>query len=458
MKTILAHVYYLKEDEVEHKNMRLYPPLGLLYISAYLEKMKLDHLVYDGTFNSADEFRLFILKNRPGIIGLYANFLVRRNILDIIHFVRSTDDLKETKIIIGGPDARFHTTDYLDKGVDYVISGEGEITFYELVSALRKNQSPNKILGLTFYEKNKKLRFTGERPHIENIDKLPFPARNKIDLSKYLESWKSNHGYSSITVNTQRGCPYSCRWCSHAVFGDTYRRRSPEDVVGELEYLIRKYNPDSFWFVDDVFTMNRRWINEFSKILDQKGIKISFECISRSDKLDEDIIKTLKKSGCKLIWIGAESGSQNVLDLMDRRVVIEDVQTMISLAKENRIETGTFIMLGYPGETVADIQLSIDHLILCDPDYFTINLAYPIKGTKFYDQVKDRILNFNWSDTPDKDLEFKRIYSKLFYQLALRKVYNKVHAAKSRKQKEYRNFLKYSIKGNIAGILMKLLT
>jgi len=159
-----------------------------------------------------------------------------------------------------------------------------------------------------------------------------------------------------------RGCPYTCKWCSHAVYGDTYRRRSVENVVKELKIIAEDYSPDRIWFVDDVFTQSEKWILSFSEVVKSEKLNIEYECITRADRLNENILNSLKDSGCKMLWIGAESGSQKVLDLMDRRVDADKVREVLLMAKRIGIDTGTFIMLGYPGETQKDINETITHL------------------------------------------------------------------------------------------------
>ena len=454
---MLIHAYFLEEDKAEQKVMRPYPPLGLLYVSGYLKKNGVDHEVFDGTFRSFQDLKHQLENQKPDTIGLYANFLTRKNILKIMDHIRSSEALRDIKIITGGPDVRHHKENYLQYGADYLVVGEGEVTFYELVNKLTKGDDPDKIQGIAFKKNGGDVIFTDERLHLKNLDELPLPSRDKIDLQLYLDAWKSHHGSNSMTINTQRGCPFSCRWCSHAVFGDTYRRRSPDAVVDEIEHLTKEYHPDSFWFVDDVFTMSEKWLEEFASLIKIRNLQISYECITRSDKLNEEVIKTLKDSGCTLVWIGAESGSQKVIDLMDRRVDVHQVREMIQLAKEHGIQTGTFIMLGYPGETPEDIDASIAHLKESDPDYFTINEAYPIKGTKMYTDVESYIAkDYNWSDVPDREIKFRRIYSDLFYKFAVRKVFNEVYAQKSKTKGKTINFIKHKLKSQIAGMAMKM--
>jgi radical SAM superfamily enzyme YgiQ (UPF0313 family) len=202
-------------------------------------------------------------------------------------------------------------------------------------------------------------------------------------------------------------------------------------VVLELARLRDKYAPDRYWFVDDVFTISKAWLQEFQLLLREHKVKISYECITRADKMDEEIIELLKETGCYRVWIGAESGSQKVLDLMDRRVKAGYVREMITMSQKAGIETGTFLMLGYPGETIADIDESLNHLQQANPDLFTLTIAYPIKGTAFYEDIRKTLKvpsSLNWGEYSDRDLDFKRTYSRGFYRHAIRYLHHSMSA------------------------------
>ena len=200
-------------------------------------------------------------------------------------------------------------------------------------------------------------------------------------------------------------------------------------MAEEIEGLVKRYQPDSLWFVDDVFTIAHRWLEELTLELERRKVHVPYECITRADRLNEKVIGLLKRSGCFRVWIGAESGSQKVLDAMDRRVTVEQVRDMIQLSKRHGIETGTFIMIGYPGETEADIVATIEHLKRADPDQFTITVAYPIKGTPFWEEVKQDIVELRpWSRTTDCDQHRRRPHSSLYYELAVSRVVNEVRS------------------------------
>lgn len=426
MDVFLTHAYFLNDDPKEKEIMRPYPPLGLLYIASFLEKNEVPCRVFDSTFSHFENLKETLLEEKPAIVCMYVNLMTRLRVLDVITFIKAS--LPQTQIILGGPDVRYNAEELLLHGANYIIIGEGELTSLELITAIQKNQPAtiDSIQGLAFL-KDGLIHFTEERVKLKIIDELPFPARDKIDLNAYQEVWRKHHNMSTISISTMRGCPYTCKWCSRAVYGLSYRRRSPELVVDEIEHIYNTYQPDSLWFVDDVFTVNHKWLRQFHELIKKRGLKISYECISRADRMNEEVIALLKESGCFRVWIGAESGSQKVIDLMDRRVDVNKVRDMILATREAGMEAGTFIMLGYPGETEEDILETIHHLKTSNPHHFTITVAYPIKGTELFTEIEHKqTKNFNWTENTDRDRDFERAYNRKYYDYAVRRVVNEV--------------------------------
>lgn len=420
MKIVLTHGYFLAEDPKEQLIMKPYPPLGILYISAYLEQHNFPNEVFDSTFSSIEKLKSYLLQERPDIIGIYTNLMTKLNVLKIISFIKNEFSLQHTKIILGGPEVRNHKEKFLEYGADIIVFGEGEETMLEIAEAFSKNDvSWNNIAGIAFKE-NGNIVTGAERILIKDINSLPFANRKKIDLQKYFDAWKQKHGISMLNVSTMRGCPYSCKWCSRAVYGTSYRRRNPALVVDEIESLQQQYAFDKIWFVDDVFTINPKWLRAFANEVQQRGIKISYEIITRADRLTEESVQLLKQSGCFRVWIGAESGSQKIIDAMDRRVKVEQVREMIRLVKSYDMEAGTFIMLGYPGEDEKDIIETLHHLKYSDPDFYTITVAYPIKGTPLYSEVENVFTqDLEWETSTDRDIDFRRSYSRRYYEHAM---------------------------------------
>lgn len=445
MNILLTHGYFLKEDPAEQKIMMPYPPQGLLHINAYLTANGISSRLFDATFSSFYELTTFLLENRPEILGIYCNLLTRINIVKIIRFIRKEETLENTIIILGGPDIRYHTENYLAGGANFCVIGEGEETLRELITQLEAGISDfSGIHGIAYKGDKGDVISTQARPFIKNIDDLPFPDFDQVPLLHYFHAWKKHHGFSSMTVSTMRGCPYTCKWCSKAVYGNSYRRRSPEKVVMELARLNELYHPDQYWFVDDVFTISKKWMQDFLHHLQKNNLKIRYECITRADKMDEETVNLLKETGCFKVWIGGESGSQKVLDRMDRRVSAEQVREMIIMSKKAGLETGTFLMLGYPGETLGDIVETLHHLKLAHPDHFTLTLAYPIKGTAFYEEVATTLrepISGHWGDYSDRDLDFRRTYKTGFYKHAMRFLNHQMAAYSYKSVKERLSFL-----------------
>ncbi|MDO6596407.1 radical SAM protein [Oceanihabitans sp. 2_MG-2023] len=459
MSIILTHAYYLFEDPKEQLIMRPYAPLGLLYISAYLNENHIENHLYDTTFYSKEEQLNFIEKKQPKAIAIYTNLMTKINVIKLVNILKKDAKYGFPKIILGGPDITYNCENYLNTGVDFLIIGEGEQTTLELYQAIANNKNYSDIPGIAYLE-NGSVKKTAPRVKMKSLELLPLPNRAAIPVEKYLDTWKTHHGKSSMTISTQRGCPYTCKWCSTAVYGQSYRRRPANMVAQELKMLKETYSPDSIWFVDDVFTVSHKWIKSFhEEVLKQDAI-IPFECITRAERLDDEILQLLKEAGCFRIWIGAESGSQKIIDAMDRRVDVNVVKEAIQKTNALGIETGTFIMVGYPGEDEEDIRETISYLKAANPTHFTITIAYPIKGTSLYNEIENKItVQPNWETTTDREIDFKRTYSRKYYDFAVRRIVNEVNYNKELlkgKEKNRLSSLKLKTKSIIAKTGMKL--
>jgi anaerobic magnesium-protoporphyrin IX monomethyl ester cyclase len=452
MDVLLTHGYFIHEDEKEQAIMRPYPPLGLLYISAYLKRTKLNVEVFDSTFSSFENLKNLILKKRPKVLCVYTNLVTKVNVIKLMKWKNSNDELSDIKILLGGPDVTYNYENYLNVGADALAVGEGEETCQEWCEAILTNSDISAINGLVYKVEGKIVK-NPPRIKVKNVDDLPQPDRAAIDLKKYIDVWKEKHGKSTISISTQRGCPYTCKWCSTAVYGMSYRRRSASLVADEIEAIIRDYNPDSLWFVDDVFTVSHKWITALHAEFVKRGIKIGFECITRAERLNDEVLTQLKEMGCEKIWIGAESGSQRIIDEMDRRVDIDMVKEMIIRTKSFGIQTGTFVMVGYPKETIEDIELTVAYLKAAAPDNYTITIAYPIVGTGLHTQIKSDIINpdLDWQSTTDRDIDFKRSYSRGYYDHAVRYVVNAVaeHINKEQGKPWFKNYVKAKVSRTI---------
>ncbi|MBK8556970.1 MAG: B12-binding domain-containing radical SAM protein [Lewinellaceae bacterium] len=439
MQVLFSHGYFIEDDPREQRIMRPYP-LGLLYLAGWLEKHGVSNSVFDTTFSTKTVLFDHLTSEKPPVLALYTNLMTKLNVIEIMRFVRSQEALKNTLLVVGGPDVSYNIQNYLEAGADVVVIGEGEQSMLDLALAYEGHRNWleqfGHIPGIAFLQPDQTVHQTGPREKIRDIDTLPFPKRDAIDLSLYLQAWKKVHGKSAVSISTQRGCPYTCRWCSTAVYGQSYRRRSPENVVDEIEQLQRDYDFDLVWFVDDVFTVSHKWVENFAAELKKRKVTVQFECITRADRLNEEVLRTLSEMGCFRIWVGAESGSQRIIDAMDRRVDVGQVREMIRAARRTGIQAGTFIMLGYPGETEADIREAGRHLKESGPDLFTITVAYPIKGTGLYEEVAaTTTMDLPWQEHTDRDIDFPRTYSRKYYDYAVRWTVNAVNWHQERQKK-----------------------
>lgn len=433
MDILLSHGYFIAEDPHEQQIMKPYPPLGLLYIASHLKAKGFAVEVFDSTFENLSGFETYLSQTRPGLVGLYVNLMTKQNVLKMIHLCRQAG----ATVVLGGPEPPHYAGQYLDFGADVIVIGEGELTLQELIPHLARH-GPHRlesIRGIVFRDSSGRVVRTPPRPFIANLAAQPWPDREAIPMERYLQTWKSHHGASSVSVITARGCPYTCTWCSHSVFGKTHRRSTPQAVADEVAWIAQRYRPDMLWYADDVFTIHPRWFGQYAAELKARGLKIPFECISRADRLNEQIVDALAGMGCYRLWLGAESGSQRILDAMQRRTTIEDVQAKTKMLQARGIQVGMFIMLGYLGEEIADIQATADHLKKSGPDTFLTTVAYPIKGTAYYRAVEDRLVApLEWPARTDRDLKIAGRHSRRFYNHATRWLVSQVNLYQLRRK------------------------
>lgn len=438
MDILLSHGYFIAEDEHEQKVMKPYPTLGLLYISSHLKAKGLAVELFDSTFESLASFAAYMGRTRPGIVGLYVNLMTKFNVLKMLPICKAVGAI----VVLGGPEPVNYADDYLAAGADLIVRGEGEETLEELVPHLiRYGLNRLEGIGGIIYRDDSGRSITNlPRPQIKTLSDQPWPDRPAIPMARYLETWKTHHGHSSISLITGRGCPYTCTWCSHSVFGNTHRHRSVEDVVNEVSWLQEQYQPDQLWYADDVLTIMPRWFLEYAQALKQRNIRLPFECISRADRLNEAVIEALAEMGCYRLWIGSESGSQRILEAMKRKAEVSDVQAKAKMLKNKGIQVGMFIMLGYDQENMADLEATVDHLKKSNPDVFLTTVAYPIKGTAYYQAVENKVIShLAWEARTDRELGVSGRYSRRFYDHATRWLVNEVnlHQARQRGSRRY---------------------
>jgi anaerobic magnesium-protoporphyrin IX monomethyl ester cyclase len=415
MRLLLTHGYFLGEDPKEARIMKPYAPLGILSLSAHLRNKGFPVEIYDSTFGSREEIFSILDSGPTGVLGVYGNLMTRRNVLDLLARARANG----WKTILGGPEPTNYAEEYLAAGADLIVAGEGELAMERLMASRLAPSAWPDIPGIVFRAPGGSVVRTGPAQQISNLDAQPWPDRESVDIPRYLKVWRDHHGSGSVSLITARGCPYHCNWCSHSVYGKSHRRRSPASVASEVAWILDRYRPDMLWFADDVFTIHHGWIAEYESQMRARGLHIPFECITRADRLDPRMAETLARLGCFRVWIGSESGSQRILDAMERGVKVEQVRQAVSQCKQHGIQTGMFLMWGYEGEEIGDIEATVEHVKQCRPDIFFTTVSYPIKGTPYFERVASKLVNvLPWQDSTDRDFAVRGRHSRRFYQYA----------------------------------------
>ncbi len=432
-KILFANSYFLNHDPKELKAMNLYAPLGTLYAASYLKQKGYEVSLFDTMLaDSENDLTKYLRILKPGIVAIYDdcfNYLTKMCLTRMRDAAfRMSEIAKEfgCKVIVASSDATDHKEKYFNHSADYIISGEGEITLGEIVDWLNNSSAKdlNEINGLSFLNNNE-IVTTRKRSPVKDIDTLPFPDWNLIDIERYKKLWYKHRGYFSMNLVTTRGCPFHCNWCAKPIYGQVYNSRSPENVVSELIYLKEHYSPDHIWFCDDIFGLKPNWIVKFDEVINKSNAKIKFKCLSRADLLlKEDNIKHLASAGCDSIWIGAESGSQKILNAMEKGTTVRQIYECRKLLKRNNIKTGFFLQFGYSTESKKDIELTLKMVRDLMPDDIGISISYPLPGTKFYERVLSQMkYKHNWEKSDDFEMMFDGEFTTRYYRI----LHNKIH-------------------------------
>lgn len=422
-KVLLTHSYFLAFDPKQAKAKQPYPPLATLYAASVLKQgnaLSFHDVMFDG---DTSEIKSAIEKITPDFFVICDdgfNYLTKMCLTNMraaaMEMCRYAAD-RGSVVIVASSDATDHANTYLNEGASYIISGEVEQTLPELIHGLKNSADVFQIPGL-IYNAGGVMQRTPARNVIKNLDKLSFPYWDLIDIERYRSVWRSGGRSLSLNIVTTRGCPYKCNWCAKPIYGNRYNSRSPENVAGEIEMLVKKYNPSHFWMSDDIFGLKPGWVENFDNALKSRGLKIRYKIQSRADLLtDEATVKALADSGCESVWMGAESGSQKILDAMDKGIKVEEISTATSLLKKYGIKACFFLQFGYPGERIDEIQLTLKMVDELKPDDIGVSVSYPLPGTKFFETVKGSMgEKKNWSHSDDLDLMFQNEYPSDFYK------------------------------------------
>jgi anaerobic magnesium-protoporphyrin IX monomethyl ester cyclase len=437
MKSILfTHSYFLRYDPKQWQLSQPYPPLGTLYAAALMRENDYEVALFDTMFVSDPEEVIAIIeKNKPDYFVIYDdgfNYLTKMCLTNMRKAAFSMSKIAKAEgctVIVSSSDSTDRYEEYLKEGADFVIIGEAEQTLSELTNYIESGGIDFfSIKGLAYVQNGNVIKTPG-RAVLKDLDSLPLPAWDLVDIEQYKQAWLKSTGYFSLNMSTTRGCPFKCNWCAKPIYGNRYNSRSPENVLTEIKLLKEKYDMDHIWFCDDIFGLKPGWVIEFTKLVQQENISIRFKIQSRADLLvDADIVTALAAAGCENVWIGAESGSQKILDAMDKGISIQQIRDSTWLMKEAGIKPSFFIQFGYPGELKDDIGLTIDMINELLPFEIGISVSYPLPGTTFYEKVKVELnKKANWTDSNEMALMFQNTYQPSYYKQLHRYVHQNYH-------------------------------
>jgi radical SAM superfamily enzyme YgiQ (UPF0313 family) len=436
---LFGQSYYLRFDPKLWAAMQPYPPLGALYAASYLRQGGYTVALFDAMLaDSEAAWEAALERHQPRWAVLFEdnfNYLSKMCLLrmrEAAFTMIAAAKARGCAVILCGADATDHAALYLQHGADYVLLGEGEITLRELTASLtgRDLKPLDQILGLAYQAQspitNHQLPisslqppvFTPRRPDLRDLDSLPFPAWDLVDVPRYQALWRARHGHYSMNLVTTRGCPYHCNWCAKPIWGQRYNVRSPENVVAEIVWIKAHFHPDHLWFADDIFGLKPGWIERFAQLLRAAEAVLPFKCLTRADLVTPPVAAALAAAGCQTVWMGAESGSQKILDAMEKGDTVADLYAATQRLRAHGIAVGFFLQFGYPGETWADIQLTLKMVRDCLPDDIGISVSYPLPGTKFYERVKLELGDQrNWVDSDDLAMLYRGPFSSEFYRV-----------------------------------------
>ncbi len=449
MKTniLFSHSYFMRFDPKQWTTGQPYAPLGTLHAASLMREHGYIVSLFDTMFaRQPEEIIPYLERDKPGIFVIYDdgfNYLTKMCLTNMREAAFKMIQLAKQRgctVIVSSSDSTDRYEMYLNEGADFILLGEAELTLLHLVNTIgEQDKDLFQLEGLAFKHNNAVVK-TKRRDVIKELDSLPFPAWDLVDIEPYKKIWLKSSGYFSMNMGTTRGCPFKCNWCAKPIYGNRYNSRSPEHVITELLMLKERYHFDHIWFCDDIFGLKPGWLNAFADLVEKNTLRFRFKMQGRVDLLlQEDNIKALARAGCDNVWMGAESGSQKILDAMDKGTTVEQICAATRLLKKNGIKPSFFIQFGYPGETKEDIGLTIDMINRLLPHEIGISVSYPLPGTVFFENVKNQLqLKTNWTDSDELALMFRNTYQPSFYK----QLHRYVH-------KNYRKHLAFESAKNI---------
>jgi anaerobic magnesium-protoporphyrin IX monomethyl ester cyclase len=381
--------------------MQPYPPLQTLLAAACLRRAGFSVALFDSTLEAPQPgFELALERHRPRLVAVIEdnfNYLTKMCLTrnrEVAHWMARVCGVAGIPAVVNGADASDRASEYRTAGFQYVIRGEVEQAIVDIAQGSDPPRTPP-----------------------AELDSLPMPAWDLIDAAPYRDAWQQAHGYFSLNLVSSRGCPYRCNWCAKPIWGDSYRSRSARLVAEELREVKRRFAPAHIWFADDIFALSQQWTHEFAEAVEELDAKIPFKMQSRCDLMTRETVADLRRAGCDEVWMGVESGSQKILDSMDKGSRIWQVFESRENLRRHDIRAGFFLQFGYPGETWTEIEKTIELVRDTQPDDIGVSVSYPLPGTKFHQMVSDQFgAKENWSDSDDLDMMYQGAFSTGLYR------------------------------------------
>jgi radical SAM superfamily enzyme YgiQ (UPF0313 family) len=438
-RVLFAHGHLLRRDAKQYAIGKPYPPLATLFAAAHARALGHEVALYDPMLeDDTSDFARALERERPDVVVFYDDSFnwftkmclsrMRAATCTMIGEARA----RGVAVIVAGHDAADEPEAYLRMGAAFIILGEGEVTLGELLACFDESHgdvdqvrdvASASIPGLAIHHRGF-LRRTAARKLLQNLDALPLPAWDLVDIERYRSFWRRRHGYFSLNMVTTRGCPYRCNWCAKPVYGSTYHSRSPGNVLTELRLLRERYAPDHVWFCDDILGLKSHWLVAWSEAVAQSGLSTPFLCQTRADLMTDDNVRALRRAGASEVWLGAESGSQRILDDMEKGITVEQTRAAVARLQGSGVRVGLFLQFGYVGEGWPEVQATRALVRKLLPDDVGISVSYPLPGTRYHAKMAEKLgEKRNWSESNDLDPLVPGRFSRGFYQALSRVVH-----------------------------------
>lgn len=422
---LLTHSYHLPLDPKQLRKMQPYMPIGTLYAATALRESGMIVVAFDSMLEEPSiTFDAMLREHRPNIVAVYEddfNFLSKMcltRMRDVAWKIAKEARSIGAITVVHGSDSTDNPELFLTNGFDYVLCGEAEESLVRLCRSILNAEKVPEIDGMVRLDDHGRVLRSSQRLSKNPAwSELSLPARDLIDMEPYRAAWMNSHGYFSANMVSSRGCPFSCNWCAKPISGNKFHLRSAAAVAEEMRLLKESAGVQHIWFGDDVFALDRHWVRRFADEVMKRDAAIPFKIQSRADLMSESVVQHLKTAGCAEVWMGVESGSQTVLDAMDKGLKLSSVRVSRHLLRDAGIRACFFLQFGYPGETWTELQETIAFVRETRPDDVGISFSYPLPGTVFYEHVHEQLgLKRNWTDSDDLCIMFKAAYTTDFYR------------------------------------------